>query len=425
MKNLYITCFNQGILKNLLKDDLLDLLNKYYVVKIVTYDFKVDYFRVYYSNKYEIIGFKFKKNLLERIFRRIFIVLQLTEYQKFRNFELAGITKKFAKINLYFSKLLNSNYYFFKSIFYFFINLYSFYLLFIKKNLSYTTNGYLLITDIFSEEDIYICNRNKNKKNIIGMVRSWDNCYTKGLLRIKFNKILVNNNDIKYDLLNYHFVNNKSIKEIGFPQYNLTSILNFYSLGEVKSYLGLKKQKYIVFCPGGSQLTNLDQKIYDDLRDLLNNDFSIIVRNHPGHPSSVQTKPDDIIQKDFFYKYSGKPNKYCDFNKLDNMFYMYILNYADFIVSVASSVVIDSLFLKKKQIIANYNENENKINRYLNEEHMAKFINSEAAYVAKNKKDLELFINLESNSLKINLEHNRRFNIKTDFNINLLNNLSK
>ena len=44
------------------------------------------------------------------------------------------------------------------------------------------------------------------------MVRSWDNCYTKGLLRIKFNKILVNNNDIKNDLLNYHFVNNKSIK---------------------------------------------------------------------------------------------------------------------------------------------------------------------------------------------------------------------
>ena len=114
MKNLYITCFNQGILKNLLKDDLLDLLSNDYDTKIVTYDFKKNYFSNYFSNKYEIIGLRIKKNIFERIFRRTFIILQHTEYQKFRNFELAGITKKITKVNLYISKTINSNYYLFK-----------------------------------------------------------------------------------------------------------------------------------------------------------------------------------------------------------------------------------------------------------------------------------------------------------------------
>jgi len=76
-------------------------------------------------------------------------------------------------------------------------------------------------TDVFDESDILI-SKEARKRNlpIIGMVRSWDNCYSKGVLRVLPDWLVVNNEVIKDEVTTLHDMPAENIFVGGLPQFD-------------------------------------------------------------------------------------------------------------------------------------------------------------------------------------------------------------
>ena len=79
----------------------------------------------------------------------------------------------------------------------------------------------LFATDIFDEIDGLLIRQAKHT-NVpsVGMVRSWDNCYSKGILKAIPDTVIVNNETLKRELVDIHGIDEDIIYPVGVPQYD-------------------------------------------------------------------------------------------------------------------------------------------------------------------------------------------------------------
>jgi len=264
----------------------------------------------------------------------------------------------------------------------------------------------LFSTDIFDESDILFENEAKHLNvAILGMVRSWDNCYSKGILRVAADYFLVNNLTIQEELVTIHNISSEKIKVVGVPQYDCFINSKRTDKKSFMQKLGLSAdKKTILFAPAGTILSDKDGEICEILTDAVKENkikfpTQIFIRNHPNHPADLsQFENNEFFKVEYPGKIFGGNPKETELTKNDISHLADILYYSDIVIYTATTLGIDSLCFDKPQIIINFDGYKNKpykqsVKRYYNEDHMKKMVACGGVSMANSPEELILEIN--------------------------------
>ncbi len=261
-------------------------------------------------------------------------------------------------------------------------------------------------TDVFDEMDVLV-NREARARSIriIGMVRSWDNCYSKGVLRVIPDTLLVNNVEIKKEAISLHDVCEDQISIVGLPQYD--QFVNGVRTERKDFFREIgadQNKKLILFSPAGSVLSDIDWQLCTILKRLvdthkINEPVTFLIRNHPHHPADLSLFKSDsnfIIERPGTS--FGLNGKEVELSRKDSQHLGDSLYYSDIVMYVATTLGNDSLLFDKPQIIINFDGWENKeyarsTKRYHNEDHMKKMIACGGVSVVTNEQELTIALN--------------------------------
>jgi CDP-Glycerol:Poly(glycerophosphate) glycerophosphotransferase len=262
-------------------------------------------------------------------------------------------------------------------------------------------------TDVFDEMDVLVNREARTRKLcIVGMVRSWDNCYSKGILRVVPNMLMVNNEEIQKEAISIQDVLKGQTRIVGLPQYDqfVTGIRSdrrtfFKKIGADPN------KKLIIFSPAGAGLSDVDWQLCNILKCLVDEKIiqepvTFLVRNHPHHPADLSMfkgGTNFIIENPGMS--FGQNGKEVELTKGDSNHLADSLYHSDMVVYVATTLGNDSLLFDKPQIIIDFDgwekrEYTHSVRRYHDEDHMKKMLACGGVSIVKNKKELADAINL-------------------------------
>ncbi len=265
----------------------------------------------------------------------------------------------------------------------------------------------LFSTDIFDDSDTaFLQSAKKEGVPMLGMVRSWDNCYSKGLLRMVPDHIVVNNTTLKKELVDVQFVDQSIIEEVGLPQFDHFLNDTRMSREQFCKETGLDpSKKIIVFAPAGSALSDTDWQICDILKDAITQGKFImpvqfLVRNHPNHPmvfKNIENNKDFVVELPG--KVVGSNPRNREFTLQECRHLADTLFHCDVLLYIATTLGLDATVYNKPQIMINFDGFVNKkythsVRRYHDEDHMKKLIATGGVRVAKKAEDLIEYINM-------------------------------
>lgn len=232
------------------------------------------------------------------------------------------------------------------------------------------------------------------------MVRSWDNCYSKGLMRVVPNKLIVNNETIKTEAISIHQVFSKDIIVLGSPQYDIFINGERTSKEEFFRSMGLDpKKKLVLYAPAGAILSDTDSDIVKILSEALNHgEFGMpvqfLVRNHPNHPADFKFVPDlsGFVIEDPGKTFNNNP-KDTELTISDNEHLADEVFYADVVVWVATTLPLDAVVFNKPLVSINFDGFKHKkyydsVRKYHDEDHMKKMLSLGGVSISKNPEQL-------------------------------------
>lgn len=225
-------------------------------------------------------------------------------------------------------------------------------------------------TDIFSEPDSFFL-RSAKASGIptVGMVRSWDNPTTKGVLRIMPDSIMVNSIAIADDMVRFHGYSRKHISVVGLPQFDRWFTGPVLSREEFYTSIGADpSSRLIMFAPAGSGLSDIDWQFLEILKrgfaeDRLPSNLQILVRNHPAHPADLSRFTTDhhfIIEAHPGTHFGVTGYKDSEISPKDNEHLMHSVYYSSAIMYIATSLGLDATTFDKPQIIVSFDGWEKK-----------------------------------------------------------------
>ncbi|KKS68942.1 MAG: hypothetical protein UV39_C0026G0003 [Candidatus Azambacteria bacterium GW2011_GWA2_42_62] len=240
---------------------------------------------------------------------------------------------------------------------------------------------------------------------VIGMIRSWDNNISKGLMRCFPDKLIVNNEVIKKEAIKLHNYPEGNIFIGGLPQFDDYLKAPFKSREEFFESAGGDPEKRTVLFSPGSRGISADANIiiceaFKAAKESgdLPKDIQFFIRNHP-------TRPDRALEKfkndsDFIIEMPGKiknSGKFLEFSLQDNRHLIDTIYYSDVVVWIVTSIGLDSLVFDKPQIVVDFDGLENKsywlsVKRFNDEEHMLLFFETGAVKIADNLENLIVYI---------------------------------
>ncbi len=218
----------------------------------------------------------------------------------------------------------------------------------------------VFITDIQSEIDIsLLIEAHKNRINTLGMVRSWDNLTSKGLIRVVPNKLIVWNEIVRDEAIKFHDINKETIGIVGIPHYDDYKKYDYSNRKAFFDKIGadVNKKIALVIPIGDRYLRNntVDRDIVDILDKNLPEDYQILVRMPPGdYVRELENKPNqfDRIKVIFDRSYMATDNiKTTEIRKDDDIHLGQTLFWSDIVISGPSTVVIDSVYMNKPTIL--------------------------------------------------------------------------
>lgn len=260
----------------------------------------------------------------------------------------------------------------------------------------------IFCTDLFEQLGVQLMREAKHRQvQTVGMVRSWDNCLSKGLLRVMPDTAIVNNEVIGEELSRLHSVPRDTITAVGLPQFDAFIRNEKRPREEFFREHGLDPRKrLIMFAPAGSVLSDTDEDIRQILVKARENDefpaeVQFFIRNHPQHPaafSSVGNTPDLFIQTPG-EKLLKDTYKETELTPTDLDFLRNVLAHTDVLVWVATSLCLDALIYDIPQVVINFDGYASKdyyasVRRYHDEDHMKKMLALNPFKVANTPKEL-------------------------------------
>ncbi len=285
-------------------------------------------------------------------------------------------------------------------------------------------------TDVFLAADVLFLQAAKARRILsIGMVRSWDNTTTKGLMRCLPDKLIVNNEIIKKEAVELHDFSAKNIFVSGLPQFDIGFLGKRTPRQEFFGKIGLNpKKRMILFAPAGQFLSDTDWQICEILKNGLDqkkipSDLQFLVRSHPMDPAPLsQFQPDErfVIERPGTYfkvetrnlgvvsgrrVVAGDPVDLGQLNakltemSLDDLNHLFdSLYHSEMLIQVNSTIGIDSLIFDKPDIMIEFDGWEKKnyldsVERYHHEDHMQKFLKTGAIRIVRSQEELFEWIN--------------------------------
>jgi hypothetical protein len=267
----------------------------------------------------------------------------------------------------------------------------------------------IFTTDIFEQLGGQLIHEAQLRNiHTVGMVRSWDNCHSKGLLRVFPDVFIVNNDVIKNELIRIHGVPADRITPVGLPQFD--NFIKKAPMNRRDFFLanGLNPAKRLVmFAPGGSTLTDTDADIAQILlraheKDELPRDVQFFVRNHPQHPADFSALKGAT---DFFVQNPGvildpTTHKENELTPSDQDFLRNILAHTDVLIWLATSLCLDGLVYDIPQVVVNFDGFEQgrtyfkSVKRYHDEGQMIKLFELKPFRVANSSSELIEYTNM-------------------------------
>ncbi len=261
--------------------------------------------------------------------------------------------------------------------------------------------------DVYHVDDLHFLAEAKHRGICaVGMVRSWDNITNKGLFRIKPDKLIVNNEIIRDEAIQYGGMKKENIFVAGMPQ------LDYY-LNEPRSsredffrHINFDPKKpLILFSPWGGRFIDTDWKIMKILKDVrlkgeISRDLQFLVRIPPNDTIPMG----DFVPDDHFRiehpSHRFQDRAYRD-QELDREAMVHLadtLYYSDLVIAYTSSLNIDACAFDKPIIgIAFDGEKDNaylkSAVRFLDWDHTKKMLFTRWAPFTRNKEELVYHIN--------------------------------
>lgn len=416
-KTIVVTIFHSLISKNILNTDALKILqnSKDYRIILLVPALKKDFFEQYYSDENTYIeGIDMQileRNQVEKFMHTVSRLLIDTHYLDYKRHELLDLDRSFGG---WFRHLFR------QSVVRLFadnsVSRHVFHLCdrilprteIFQQILEKYNPSCVFSTDLFEQMGNQLI-REARKRGIgtVGMVRSWDNCLSKGLLRNTPDVIIVNNSVIKQELIIIHGVKDDIINIVGLPQFD--SFLQ--KKPEERTHFFKKnnldpQKKLVMFAPGGNVLSDTDGDICKILSDAkksgrLPQDIQFFIRNHPQHPadlSGVEGESDFTIQTPGRVL-DRKNQKETELTPDDQEFLRNILAHTDVLIWVATSLCLDALVYSVPQVVVNFDgfklkDYYHSVKRYHDEDHMKKMFALKPFRVANTAEDLIAYIDM-------------------------------
>jgi len=256
-------------------------------------------------------------------------------------------------------------------------------------------------TDVFDPFDVQFLKEAKHRGvATLGMVRSWDNCYSKGLMPVLPDRLLVNNEIIREEAVTLHDYPSERVEVVGLPQFDAFVNEERASREAFFKTIGVDPTKRLVlFAPAGAILSDTDWQICEILEKAreegkLKQPVHFFVRNHPGHPADLSRFKRNLhftIQDPGHVFDENRKNAELDPD--DQRFLADLLYHSDVVLFIATTLGLDASVYDKPQIMLDFDGYEKKeyvksVARYHDEDHMKKYIATGGVRLVRDKDEL-------------------------------------
>lgn len=407
MKTIFLTSFHALISRNILMSGLFTRLTKNHRVVLLVPAHKVEYFKEHFSGDNVIIeGISTELGKHDLLWRRIMLACTPTQdlFIKKRA-EFFKDKKLFSYLASVIPAMLVGRMKFviqlLRTLDYRTANTTRFSELYVRYKPSL-----IVSTDVQNENDSGLL-REAHKRNIrtIGMVRSWDNLTSKGIIRFVPERLIVHNEIIKAEAIRYSFVSPEIISVIGIPHYDRyfearEALRDAHTREEKRSKFFSEwhfdaKKKLILFAPFGDRYIRDNQTDIHILETLSGLDANILVRLPPTDTVNFKGfKTQGALVR--FYesgKESGKGGKKVnEISDADEKSLVKSLLYADVVVTGQSTIAVDAAAFDKPVVIAAFDHEPrlywDSVTRYFDYEYYKKFKERSGLKLARSAKEL-------------------------------------
>lgn len=237
--------------------------------------------------------------------------------------------------------------------------------------------------------------REAKRKHIfsIGMGRSWDSMTTKGLLRTLPDKLAVQTEDIKNQAVKYHSVNPKMVHVVGTPHYDKYINDKRISREDFFKKTGFDPNRKLILLvlpsdiwTGDSELNTRLLELFADLKEQVIVRFPIFGEiNMRGFVTPPHMVFDAPINSEYLEE--------SLLSRQDDDHLADLLYHSDVVVTGASSIVVDAAIFNKPTVLIGFDGDKPRpywasMKRYYDYEHQRLILERGSFRVANNKDEL-------------------------------------
>lgn len=252
----------------------------------------------------------------------------------------------------------------------------------------------LFATDVYEPRDMKLVrSAMRNKVRVVGMVRSWDNVTSKTLLNVLSERILVNAEQVRDELIRYGDAPRGSITMVGVPHYD-----RYLNAGErMPREIFFRKlgadpaKRMILFTPPSDRYIQGDPVAPVVLEELGTLDASILVRTSlvgrvdmGNHPIPKNVVFDDPGMSPDFTDVHLNPD--ADRHLADSLYH------ATVVITWASTMIIDAALFNKPIILIGFDAKPRpygkSIQQYYDYEHQRHIIETGGVRLVKSPGEL-------------------------------------
>ena len=223
----------------------------------------------------------------------------------------------------------------------------------------------LFATDAFSSVDNRLLHEARYRGvTTVSMVRSWDNLTTKGIMRVIPDVLVVGNEILKKEAIRYHGVKENRIAVVGIPHHDR------YGSGPKKSWKdfvvtigGDEKKKLVLYAALGdeqfSDYNCFDAEVIDMLVDYIPPTHQLLVRFPPALSVTLDKmqKGDKVLFERPGVAKGGNTGNFTknELGMRDDDHLIDTLFYADVVISVTTTLLLDAVLCDRPTIVINFN----------------------------------------------------------------------
>jgi len=367
MKTIFITSFHVFISRNILAAPFLKLLVALPNIRIVLLVpvAKVEFFKKEFAGERVIVeGVKRRLTRLDALLGDFALAATTTRSARIRRSYRIGWIYSYTPRLFLFAPL--------------FFHVYRYiYRLFVPRDtftkffLQYKPD-LVFATDIFSQLDSrLLLEAMALGVKTVGMVRSWDNLTTKGPIPVFPDLLLVNNEIIRREAIYYHHFQAERIRVVGIPHYDRYGLGPVHGRADFERIVGLPSgKKFFIYAPQGDRFftrgnSTFDRDIIEIISTSLPDGYILLVRFPPA--DSVNLDELQLVKNNVFFHRPGTTlsdkhgfYKQNELSSDDEDILIDTLYYSEALISIGTTLAIDSVMFNKPQILIGFTS-ENRI----------------------------------------------------------------